>query len=58
VIFDIVECFIMEWTMPDENRIYRIYRRVLILKKKGRRVLLTSLTQSSIDQKRMDGLKN
>jgi hypothetical protein len=34
VIFDIVEYIIMEWTMPNESRICRICRRVLILKKK------------------------
>jgi hypothetical protein len=27
----------MEWTMPNENRIYRIYRRVHILKKKRKK---------------------
>jgi hypothetical protein len=53
VIFDIVEYIIMEWKMPNESR---ICRRVLILKK--RRVLLASLPQSSIGQKRIDGLKN
>ena len=39
VIFDIVECIIMEWTMPNESR---ICRTVFILNKR-RRVLLTSL---------------
>ena len=34
VIFGIVEYIIMEWTMPNESRICRIWRRVLILKKK------------------------
>jgi hypothetical protein len=34
VIFDIVEYIIMEWTMPNESRICRICRRVLISKKK------------------------
>ena len=34
MIFDIVEYIIMEWTMPNESRICRICRRVLILKKK------------------------
>ncbi len=32
MIFDIVEYIIMEWTMPNESRICRICRR-LILKK-------------------------
>jgi hypothetical protein len=52
-IFDTAEYIIMEWTMPNESR---IYRRVHILKRK-RRVLLASLPQSSIGQKRMPGLK-
>ena len=34
MIFDIVEYIIMKWTMPNECRICRICRRVLILKKK------------------------
>ncbi len=34
MIFDIVEYIIMEWTMPNESRICRICRRLLILKKK------------------------
>ena len=34
VIFDIVGYIIMEWTMPNESRICRICRRVLILNKK------------------------
>ncbi len=34
MIFDIVEYIIMEWTMPNESRICRICRRVLISKKK------------------------
>ena len=58
MIFDIVEYIIMEWTMPNESRICRICRRVLILIKKERRVLLASLLQSSIGQKRIAGLKN
>ena len=41
----------MEWTMPNESRICRICRRVLILKRR-RRALLGSLPQSSIGQKR------
>jgi hypothetical protein len=53
VIFDIVEYIIMEWTMRNENRICR----TVLIQKKGRRVLLASL-QSSIGQKRIDGLKN
>jgi hypothetical protein len=56
VIFDIVEYIIMEWTMPNESRICRICRRVLILEKR-RRVLLSSLSRSSIGQKRIAGLK-
>ena len=44
MIFDIVECIIMEWTMPNESRICRICRRLLILKKR-RRVLLASLSK-------------
>ena len=55
VIFDIVEYIIMEWTMPNESRICRICRRGLIKKK---RVLLASLPQSRIGQKRIAGLKN
>ncbi len=35
MLFDIVEYVIMEWTMPNESRICRICRRVLILKKKS-----------------------
>jgi len=54
MIFDIVEYIIMEWTIPNEIRICRICRRVLILKKR-RRVLLTSLPRSSIGQKRIAG---
>jgi hypothetical protein len=57
VIFDIVEYIIMEWTMPNESRLCRICRRVLILKKR-RIVLLASLPQSSTGQKRVAGLKN
>jgi hypothetical protein len=57
VIFDIVEYIIMEWTMPNESRIYGICRRVLIPKTR-RRVLLASLPQSSIGQKHIAGLKN
>jgi hypothetical protein len=57
VIFDIVEYVVMEWTMPNESRICRICRRVLILKRRSR-VLLASLPQSSIGQKRIAGLKN
>jgi hypothetical protein len=59
VIFDIVEYIIMEWTMPNEGRIYRVCRSLLILKKR-RKVLLVSLPQSShmIGQKRIEGLKN
>ena len=34
MIFDIVEYIMMEWTMPNESRICRIWRRVLILIKK------------------------
>jgi hypothetical protein len=37
VIFDIVEYIIMEWTMPNESQIRRIYRSLtgyLSLKKK------------------------
>ena len=55
--FDIVEYIIMKWTMPNDSLICRIYRRVLILKK-GSRVLLASLIQSRIGQKRIAGLKN
>jgi len=56
VIFDIVEYIVMEWTMLNESRIWRICRRVLILKIKiRRRVLLASLPQSRIGQKRIDG---
>jgi len=50
VIFDIVEYIIMEWTIPNKNR---IYRRVLILTKRSR-VLVTSL-HSSIGQERTPG---
>ncbi len=57
MIFDIVEYIIMEWTMPNESRIYGICRRVLIPKTRGR-VLLASLPQSSIGQKQFAGLKN
>ncbi len=57
MIFDIVEYIIMEWTMPNESRLCRICRRVLILKKR-RIVLLASLPQSSTGQKRVAGLKN
>ena len=57
VIFDIVEYIIMEWTLPNESRICRICRRGIILKKK-RRMLLASLPQSSLGQKRIAGLKN
>ena len=56
MIFDIVEYIIMEWTMPNESRICRTCRRVLILKK-SRRVLLDSLPRSSIRQERIVGLK-
>jgi hypothetical protein len=56
VILDIVEYIILGWTMPNESRICRICRRVLILKKG--RVLLASLSLSSIIQKRIAGLKN
>ena len=35
MIFDIVEYNIMKWTIPNESR---IYRRVLILKKKEKSV--------------------
>ena len=56
MIFDIVEYIIMEWTIPNESRICRIFRRVLILTK-SRTVLLTSFPKSSIGQKRIDGLK-
>ncbi len=56
MIFDIVEYFIMEWTIPNESRICRICRRVILQKK--RRVLLASLLQSSIGQKRIAGLQN
>ncbi len=49
MIFDIVEHILMECTMPNERRICRIFRRVLILKQE--RVLLASLPQSSIGQK-------
>ena len=38
MIFDIVEYIIMEWTMPNESRICRTCRRVLILKKKTKSV--------------------
>ncbi len=54
MIFDIVEYIIMEWTMPNESR---ICRRELILKRR-RRVLLASLPQSSISQKRIARLEN
>ena len=34
MIFDFVQYIIMEWTMPNESRICRICRRVLIINKK------------------------
>ena len=34
MIFDIVDYIIMEWTMPNESRICRICRRVLLRGKK------------------------
>ena len=34
MIFDIVVCIIMEWTMPNNSQICRICWRVLILKNK------------------------
>jgi hypothetical protein len=52
VIFDIVEYITMEWTMPNQSRICRLSRRILILQTR-RRVLLASLSQSSIGQKRI-----
>ena len=56
MIFDIVEYIITEWTMSYESRICRICRRALILKKR-RRLLLASLPQSSIIQKRIARIK-
>ncbi len=56
MIFDIVEYIIMEWTMSNASRTCRTLRRLLILKQ-TRRVLLASLPQSSIGQKRIAGLK-
>ena len=38
MIFDIVKNLIMEWTMPNESRICRICRGVLIQKKKNKSV--------------------
>lgn len=38
VIFYVVEYLIMEWTMPNESRICRICRRVLIRGKKKKSV--------------------
>ena len=38
MIFDIVEYIIMEWKMPNRNRICKICTRVLILKKKEKSV--------------------
>jgi hypothetical protein len=35
VIFDIGEYIIMEWTIPNESRVCRIWRRVLIRKVLG-----------------------
>ncbi len=62
MIFDIVEYIIMEWTMPNESRICRIcrvfFRISTAYPKQRRRMLLASLPQSSIGQKRMAGLKN
>jgi hypothetical protein len=59
VIFDIVEYILMEWTIPNESRICRICMRVLICLsnlKERRRMLLASLPQSSIGQKRSAGI--
>ncbi len=54
VIYDIVEYIIMEWTVPNESRIWRICRRVcrvLILKKEEEcSWSLVRLPQSSIGQ--------
>ncbi len=56
MIFDIVEYIILESTIPYENRISRICRRMLILKKR-RRVMMSSLPQSNIGQRCIDGFK-
>jgi hypothetical protein len=62
VIFDIVENVIMEWTMPNDNvenpNIQDIKEGVYPEEEKKRIVLLTSLPQSSIGQKRITELKN
>jgi hypothetical protein len=58
VIFDIAEYIMMEFTMPNKSLKSNMQdmQEVLILKKR-RRVLLVSLPQSSISQKRIAGLK-
>ncbi len=38
MIFDIVEYIILEWTMPNERRICRIWRRSAYPKKKKKSV--------------------
>ncbi len=62
MIFDIVENVIMEWTMPNDNvenpNIQDIKEGVYPEEEKKRIVLLTSLPQSSIGQKRITELKN
>jgi hypothetical protein len=57
VIFDIVEYYIIEGTMPNESRICKDMQEGAYPKKR-RRVLLANFPQSSIRQKRIDGLKN
>ncbi len=44
MIFDIGEYIIMEWTMPNESRLCRICRRVLILKKEKKSIAGGSCT--------------
>ncbi len=58
MIFDIAEYIMMEFTMPNKSLKSNMQdmQEVLILKKR-RRVLLVSLPQSSISQKRIAGLK-
>jgi hypothetical protein len=62
VIFDIVENVIMEWTMTSDNvekpNIQDMKEGVYPEEEKKRIVLLTSLPQSSIGQKRITELKN
>ncbi len=62
MIFDIVENVIMEWTMTSDNvekpNIQDMKEGVYPEEEKKRIVLLTSLPQSSIGQKRITELKN